>query len=64
MKSVITYHRYGSSIDYIPYIVYYIPLTYLFYRWKFVPLNPLIQNIFSFSLHTLHVIGGMGSYRL
>lgn len=28
MKSLIIYHHYCSSIDYIPYIVYYIPLTY------------------------------------
>ena len=28
-------------IDFIPYPVYYLPVTYLFYNWKIVPLNPL-----------------------
>lgn len=28
-------------IGYIPYAVHYILVTYLFYHWKFVPLNSL-----------------------
>ena len=35
---------YCSIIDYIPYPLYYIPVTYLFYNCKFVPINPL--NLF------------------
>ena len=27
--------------DYIPYSVHYVPVTYLFYNWKFVHLNHL-----------------------
>ena len=30
-----------SITDRIPYVVHYIPTTYLFYNWKFVSLNPL-----------------------
>ena len=30
-----------SSGTYIPYAELYIPVTYLFYSWKFEPLNPL-----------------------
>ena len=37
--------NYYSIIDYIPYAVCYISVAYLFYNWKFVPLNPL---------HTFH----------
>ena len=31
---------YCTIIGYIPYGVHYIPMTYLFYTWKFVPLDP------------------------
>ena len=30
---------YYNIIDYVPYGVHYIPVIYLFYNWKFVPLN-------------------------
>ena len=33
--------RYYSIVDYIPYVVLFIPMTYLFCDWKFVSLNPL-----------------------
>jgi len=33
--------NYGSITDQIPYTVYCIPVAYLFYYWRFVPLNPL-----------------------
>ena len=32
---------YYNTIDSIPYAVPFIPVTYLFYNWKFVPLTPL-----------------------
>ena len=28
-------------IDSIPYVELFMPVTYFFYNWKFVPLNPL-----------------------
>ena len=31
----------GPTTDHIPYVVYYIPVAYLFYNWRFAPLNPL-----------------------
>lgn len=33
MKKLKYYH-------YIPYVVFFIPVTYLFYKWKFVSLSP------------------------
>ena len=33
--------NYDSITDQIPYAVYCIPVAYLFYYWRFVPLNPL-----------------------
>ena len=30
-----------NIVDYIHHAVYYIPTTYLFYNWKFVPLDSL-----------------------
>ena len=33
--------NYDCIIDHIPYALYYIPVAYLFYYWRFVPLNPL-----------------------
>ena len=41
MISLVTICHYDSIIDYIPYAVYYIPVTRLFYNWKFVSLNSL-----------------------
>ena len=38
--SVTTQNCY-SVTDRIPYVVHYIPMTRLFYNWKFVSLNPL-----------------------
>ena len=35
----ICHHKnYHNIVDYIPYAVHYISMTYLFYKWKFVPL--------------------------
>ena len=31
--------KFSNVIDYISYVVHYTPTTYLFYNWKFVPLN-------------------------
>ena len=37
----IDYHGKSSNLYCnIPYAVHYIPVTYLFYNWKFVPLKP------------------------
>ena len=35
-----------NIVDYIPYATYYISMTYLFYDWNFVPLNPFYLLIF------------------
>lgn len=29
-----------NTIDHFPYVVFYIPMTSLFYNWHFVPFNP------------------------
>ena len=36
-------------MDFISYSVYDIPMTYLFYNWQFVSVNPL--HLFSPTLH-------------
>lgn len=33
------------TIDYVPYPVHCIPVSYLFYNWKFIPFTPLILPI-------------------
>ena len=42
-QSPIIIQSYYNIVDHIPYVVYYIPVAYLFYNWKFVPLNQLLQ---------------------
>ena len=39
MLPSVTIQNYYISINYIPYAQDYIPMTYLFYNWKFVPLE-------------------------
>ena len=34
----VTIRSFYDIIDYIPRVVHYVPVTYLFYNWKFVPL--------------------------
>ena len=41
--SLVAIQSYCNIIDYVSYAIHYIPKTYLFYSWKFVPLNPLHQ---------------------
>ena len=41
--SLVAIQSYCNIIDCVSYAIYYIPKTYLFYSWKFVPLNPLHQ---------------------
>ena len=36
----ISVQSYCNIIDHISYAVYYIPVTYLFYKWRFINLNP------------------------
>lgn len=38
-SSSVTIQRHYSINDYIPQAVHYIIVTYLFYNWKFVPLD-------------------------
>lgn len=44
MTSIVTidFHSYYNIIDYIPYAVLLIPVTYIFYKWKLLPLNPFL----------------------
>ena len=43
MKSLVTicHQSYYNIINHILNVVHYITITYLFYNWEFVPLNPL-----------------------
>ena len=43
----VTPQRYCIDIGYIPCTVHFIPLTHLFCKWKFVPLN--LSQLFLFS---------------
>ena len=38
---------YYNIIDHISYAVHYIPMAYLFYNWKFLPLNPVHPSLSS-----------------
>ena len=46
MISVVTIQHYHNIIDCILYAGHLIRVTYLFYTWKFVPLNPLVESAF------------------
>ena len=41
LVTIVTMQAYCNIFDYIPYSVHYVPVTYLFYNWKFVHLNHL-----------------------
>ena len=47
-KSVVTsatIQHYNNFIDYILYAVLFIYVTYLLYKWKYVPLNPFMSPL-------------------
>ena len=41
LVTICPHRKYYNAIDHIPYAVYYIPVAYLIYNWRFVPLSPL-----------------------
>ena len=41
--TIVPIQSYYNIIDHIPYGVHYIPVIYLLYNWRCVPLNPLHQ---------------------
>ena len=49
-KTKVTIQSYYNIVDYIPHAVHFIPMTHLFYNWKFVPLN--LPHLFHSSPHT------------
>ena len=55
-SSYVTVEKYYAINDCIPHTVYFIPMTLLFYRWKFVPLNlPLPYFILFFFFNLFRV---------
>ena len=39
LEPSVTTQSYCNNTDYMPYAGHYSPMIYLFYDWKFVPLN-------------------------